>query len=391
MSDWRTLFNSPTLPFYFVLLAGYGAGGAAWPPLRAAQLSGLTVPYTGMASAIDAAYPPDINDIHPKNKTIIAKRLTSLVLNGLYNFTRPTRGPTVLNATARYIPSSGSLYVFITFDVGDGDDLVSTQPLRFIAAPGCVTCCRLVNTTRPVLSYVRSGTTVVEHFDSWSVSDQRLTAREQVQPMDPSWMTTQSLTVNFMWTDFVECVLYNDNTLPAIPWQGVVALDAQDSSTALPTMVPAVRSSSSSVSGGGGGGGQSSLSTGTSVRPIGGVSSSSSGGAAVLRMSSSSTGQSPSDPASTGDESSGASPALLAMVIVFLVLSLICSAVFVWQYRMRHGSLCCKNEGAEGGRVGSQGMGDWLENTMGVGKKMQWKRGMTDQDLLKQVASDRYD
>ena len=157
--------------------------------------------------------------------------------------------------------------------------------------------------------------------------------------------------------DVVECMLYNANLLPANPWAKQVQLGAQTGSSGA---LPVITTSSSS--------------------------------AAVVRMASSSTGQSPSDPAGKGEEeSSGASPALLAMVIVFLVLSLLCSAVFVWQYRMRHGSLCCKNEGAEGGRVGSQGMGDWLENTMGVGKKMQWKRGLTDQDLLKQVASDRYD
>jgi hypothetical protein len=78
------------------------------------------------------------------------------------------------------------------------------------------------------------------------------------------------------------------------------------------------------------------------------------------------------------------------LVIVFLLLSLACTLVFVYQYRLRHGSLCCKNE-EEGGRVGSQGLGDWWENTVGVGKRLQWKRGMSDQDILRAVASDRYD
>jgi hypothetical protein len=80
----------------------------------------------------------------------------------------------------------------------------------------------------------------------------------------------------------------------------------------------------------------------------------------------------------------------VGMVIVFSVMSGVCALLFVYQYRLRHGSLCCKNEG-EGGRVGSQGVGDWWQNTMGVGKSLQWRRGMSDQDILKRVASDRYD
>ena len=76
---------------------------------------------------------------------------------------------------------------------------------------------------------------------------------------------------------------------------------------------------------------------------------------------------------------------------MFLVFSLLCTLVFVWQYRLRHGSLCCKNA-EEGGRAGARGAGDWWSNTMGVGKQqLSFKRGLTDSELLRAVASDSYD
>ena len=50
IQDWRAKFNSPYLPFYFVLLAPY-AGAPA--PVREAQQRALALLNTGVASAID--------------------------------------------------------------------------------------------------------------------------------------------------------------------------------------------------------------------------------------------------------------------------------------------------------------------------------------------------
>jgi sialate O-acetylesterase len=74
---WRTVWQQGDFPFLFVQLANLGrapkqpdAGGWAW--LREAQLRTLALPKTAMAVTIDIG---DANDIHPRNKQDVGKRL----------------------------------------------------------------------------------------------------------------------------------------------------------------------------------------------------------------------------------------------------------------------------------------------------------------------------
>ena len=75
--DWRRTFQHETLPFYFVQLANYMPAAlrpveSGWAELREAQTLTLREPHTGMAVAIDIG---EANDIHPKNKLDVGKRL----------------------------------------------------------------------------------------------------------------------------------------------------------------------------------------------------------------------------------------------------------------------------------------------------------------------------
>jgi len=93
IQDWRTKFNNPKLPFYYVQLANYarGEGDAfSWPLLREAQLKTLKLPYTGMAVTIDIG---DESDIHPKNKQDVGKRLALIALAKNYNDSGEYSGP----------------------------------------------------------------------------------------------------------------------------------------------------------------------------------------------------------------------------------------------------------------------------------------------------------
>jgi sialate O-acetylesterase len=63
-----------------VELAGYREHDG-WPRLREAQAEALAEPDTGMASAIDLGDP---NDIHPKNKLDVGRRLAALALARTY-------------------------------------------------------------------------------------------------------------------------------------------------------------------------------------------------------------------------------------------------------------------------------------------------------------------
>lgn len=86
ITQWRTLFSNPALPFLYVQLANYMAAQkdpsiAGWADIRAAQASGLALDNTAMVTAIDLG---EWNDIHPKNKEAVGKRLAFAALKNVY-------------------------------------------------------------------------------------------------------------------------------------------------------------------------------------------------------------------------------------------------------------------------------------------------------------------
>ncbi|GAA4438674.1 sialate O-acetylesterase [Pontibacter saemangeumensis] len=86
-SDWGYEF-----PFYYVQIAPYkDYGPQAGAVLRDAQRRSLRVPNTGMVVVSDIG---DNDDIHPRNKLDVGKRLANLALNKAYGKTdRPASGP----------------------------------------------------------------------------------------------------------------------------------------------------------------------------------------------------------------------------------------------------------------------------------------------------------
>jgi sialate O-acetylesterase len=77
IEDWRTKWNEPNAPFFFVQLPGfmdynYLPSESQWAQLREAQLKTLSVPNTGMVVAIDLG---EWNDIHPDRKKPVGDRL----------------------------------------------------------------------------------------------------------------------------------------------------------------------------------------------------------------------------------------------------------------------------------------------------------------------------
>jgi sialate O-acetylesterase len=78
--DWRSQFGQGQFPFFYAQLAGFGATDA-WALLREAQSDARTEPATGMACTIDIG---DENDIHPRNKLEVGRRLARLALRDHY-------------------------------------------------------------------------------------------------------------------------------------------------------------------------------------------------------------------------------------------------------------------------------------------------------------------
>ncbi len=84
--DWRQTWHNPTMPFYFVQLAGWQEPAlvqpnAAWAYLREAQANALALEHTDMAVALDIGEP---YDIHPKNKQEVGRRLALAALADTY-------------------------------------------------------------------------------------------------------------------------------------------------------------------------------------------------------------------------------------------------------------------------------------------------------------------
>ena len=86
IQDWRKQFRQGDLPFLFVQLANYNdqnnADGLNYAELRDAQAAALSLPNTGLATAIDIG---EAQDIHPKNKVEVGRRLGLAALKVAYH------------------------------------------------------------------------------------------------------------------------------------------------------------------------------------------------------------------------------------------------------------------------------------------------------------------
>ena len=91
---WRNAWNN-NFPFYLVQLANYRERNtqpveSKWAELREAQMQTLCLENTGMAVTIDIG---EANDIHPKNKQDVGKRLALAARANTYKQNIPFSGP----------------------------------------------------------------------------------------------------------------------------------------------------------------------------------------------------------------------------------------------------------------------------------------------------------
>lgn len=96
IQDWRKQWKLGDFPFYFVQLASFNSAngtsenGSTWAELREAQSMTLALPNTGMAVTTDIG---EANDIHPRNKQDVGKRLAAIALNNVYGNNNVFSGP----------------------------------------------------------------------------------------------------------------------------------------------------------------------------------------------------------------------------------------------------------------------------------------------------------
>jgi sialate O-acetylesterase len=125
VGGWRQVWKQGDFPFYFVQLANFQTSdpgkpemGDGWARLREAQMKALTIPGTGMGVIIDIG---EANDIHPKNKQDVGKRLAAWALARDYGRKGECSGPLFQKCT----PEGGKLR--ITFDHADSGLMIGEK------------------------------------------------------------------------------------------------------------------------------------------------------------------------------------------------------------------------------------------------------------------------
>ena len=89
INQWREDFKQGDIPFYYVQLAAYNTK-APWAFQREAQQYALRLPATGEALTIDIGDP---DNIHPKNKQEVGRRLALNAFAGIYGIDIEYSGP----------------------------------------------------------------------------------------------------------------------------------------------------------------------------------------------------------------------------------------------------------------------------------------------------------
>jgi sialate O-acetylesterase len=133
IKNWRDDWGQGDFPFLFVQLANFRAvnpepGESDWAELREAQLKTLALPNTGMAVITDIG---DANNIHPKNKQDVGKRLALWALAKTYGKELVYSGPIYKSKQVE------GNKVILSFDhVGGGLAAVPEEPLKGFAVAG---------------------------------------------------------------------------------------------------------------------------------------------------------------------------------------------------------------------------------------------------------------
>lgn len=183
--DWRRQWRS-NFPFYFVQLANFMESkkiqpNSEWAALREAQTKALKLDQVGMAVTIDIGL---ADDIHPKNKQEVGRRLALLALAGSYGKNVSSSAPVFQN----YIIKGDKMEL----DFGqkqDGFKIKDTTLKGFtIAGPDRV--------FYSAEAMVQNGKIIVS-----------------------SPKVSVPLAARYGWADNPDCNLYGENGLPVAPFR----------------------------------------------------------------------------------------------------------------------------------------------------------------------------
>lgn len=191
ISDWRNQWGQGEFPFYFVQLSSFNdlngnpIDGSMWAELREAQTYTLeNVDHAGMAVTTDIG---NANDIHPRNKQDVGKRLAAIALKNDYHRDIIASGPKFKSMSIHKDK------VILTFEnINDG--LMTPDKYGYVKGFS-------IAGKDKKFYYAKASVkddTVVVHHDS----------------------VTDPVAVRYGWSDDAgDANLYNENGFPAIPFR----------------------------------------------------------------------------------------------------------------------------------------------------------------------------
>jgi sialate O-acetylesterase len=194
IADWRKRWQQGNCPFLFVQLANYmkakpHPSESEWAELREAQTLTLSQPNTGMACTIDIG---EANDIHPKNKQEVGRRLALVANKMVYKQECIASGPTYKTS----LKERNRIRIIFT-NTGKGLSIKDGKELKGFAIAGHD---RKFYWAKAIIQ----GNDVVVYSDK----------------------VAEPVAVRYAWADNPECNLVNSEGLPAIPfrtdeWKGI--------------------------------------------------------------------------------------------------------------------------------------------------------------------------
>jgi len=203
IQDWRSKWGQGDFPFFFVQLAGYQPGPTDgglghWAKIRQDQASALSLPNTGMATAVDIG---DQNNVHPKDKQDVANRLALLAQNRVYGQPVLDSGPTFAG-----IKIEGN-QARVSFDHIGGGLTLAAPPV----APG--------QDPNPVPAEL-TGFDIAGPDGVYQPAKGKIDGDTVVVWSDA---VPAPVSVRYAWADFPSCSLYNKDGLPAYPFDSGAA------------------------------------------------------------------------------------------------------------------------------------------------------------------------
>ncbi|HEY8938353.1 MAG TPA: sialate O-acetylesterase [Cyclobacteriaceae bacterium] len=194
ITDWRKRWQQGNLPFLFVQLANYMKtkplpSESEWAELREAQTLTLSQPNTGMACIIDIG---EANDIHPKNKQEVGRRLALIANKLAYRQNVIAYGPTYKN----YKKEGNRIRISFT-NTGSG---LSTKDGKEVTGFAIAGKDKQFYWAKAIIE----GNEIIVYSDK----------------------VAGPVAVRYAWADNPECNLINSEHLPAIPfrtdeWKGI--------------------------------------------------------------------------------------------------------------------------------------------------------------------------